>query len=68
MGRNHKLFVKHQLPEYISALFSQISSTVTYEDTYHRVVVRVVYVVGELFYDLKEMSYESVLNVCCEGE
>jgi hypothetical protein len=41
---------------------------VTYQDSYHRVVVGIVYVVGELFYDLKEVSYESVVNVYCKGE
>ena len=40
----------------------------TYQDSYHRVVVGIVYVVGELFYDLKEVSYESVVNMYCAGE
>jgi hypothetical protein len=41
---------------------------VTYQDSYHGIVVGIVCIIRELFYDLKEMPYESVIDVDCNVE
>ena len=40
----------------------------TYQDSNYWVVVGIVHVIRELFYDLKEVPDESVVNVYCAGE
>lgn len=40
----------------------------THQDSNYRVVIGVVDVVRELFYDLEKMSYETVIDVYCTGK
>jgi hypothetical protein len=65
MGRDHELLVEDQLPPSISISFSRMIATLTYQNSYCRVVVGIVYVVRELFDNLKEASYKSIINVYC---
>ena len=48
--------------------YSPRPPSVTYQDSYHGIVVGIICIIGELFYDLIEMPYESIIDVDCNAE